>query len=316
MAIKIGHASRSETKGIRGKAGDQDKYEICIRTWYKSNWNVVLRPKRPDLAEKSAQFVEAICNNPNVGYDQGERNTLFKEAKKVNFDGTKIKTPCECDCSSLQHVAAIAGGANLSYGSNGLTTRTMKNGFKDSGDYEVLTDKKYLTSDEYLLRGDILVKEGSHTVMVLENGSKAQPVPTTSEYHIYKTITDLNLRSSANSSNSSNIVVVIPGNTFVKVIDDTNSKWWKVSTIVNSKHYTGYVSKNFLKEFDISKNETRQVIAHGLNVRTAPKVLSSIVTVLSRNDKFVVLTSGSWGLIATDNRLGYVNLAESYSKKI
>ena len=43
--------------------------------------------------------------------------------------------------------------------------------FVKSGDYEKLTDAKYLTSDKYLKRGDILVKEGSHTLMVLENGS-------------------------------------------------------------------------------------------------------------------------------------------------
>ena len=35
----------------------------------------------------------------------------------------------------------------------------------------MLTDRKYLTSDAYLRRGDILVSSG-HTVMVLENGEK------------------------------------------------------------------------------------------------------------------------------------------------
>ena len=66
----------------------------------------------------------------------------------------------------------------MSYGSNGCTTRTMVSVFVKSGAYEKLTDSKYLTSDKYLKRGDILVEEGSHTVMVLENGSKvAQDVP-------------------------------------------------------------------------------------------------------------------------------------------
>jgi peptidoglycan hydrolase-like protein with peptidoglycan-binding domain len=39
-----------------------------------------------------------------------------------------------------------------------------------TGDYEKLTDSKYLTTDANLRRGDILVKSG-HTVMVLENAA-------------------------------------------------------------------------------------------------------------------------------------------------
>ena len=174
MAVRIGHASIDENGKINGgKAGDQTGKEVCIRSWYNKGWNVLLRPKKKTLAETSATFVEHVCKNTNIGYDQWNRNTLYKQVLSVNFDATRITTPCECDCSSLMHVAAIAGGARLIYGDNGLTTRTMRKGFLDSGDYEVLTDSKYLTSDTYLKRGDILVKEGSHTVIVLDNGSAA-----------------------------------------------------------------------------------------------------------------------------------------------
>jgi peptidoglycan hydrolase-like protein with peptidoglycan-binding domain len=120
--------------------------------------------------------MEAACANPNIGYDQGGRNTLYEKAKAVNFLLDAVEKACECDCSSLVHVCAIAGGANLTYGSNGCTTRTMVSVFVASGDYEKLTDGKYLDSDKYLKRGDILVKEGSHTVMVLDNGSGVEVV--------------------------------------------------------------------------------------------------------------------------------------------
>lgn len=172
MAIKIGHASIDERgRASGGSAGDQTGKEVFIRSWYKGNWNVVLRPKKSSLAEKSAKFVEDVCKNSAIGYDQGGRNSLYTQAKKVGFDGTKVTTKCECDCSSFMHVAAIAGGANILYGTNGATTRTMKSKFAANGDYQVLTDSKYLTSDKYLKRGDILIREGAHTVMVLENGS-------------------------------------------------------------------------------------------------------------------------------------------------
>lgn len=172
MAVRIGHASIDENgKANSGVAGDQNGKEVLIRDWYNKPWNVMLRPVRQVLAEKSAAACEAACANPNIGYDQYGRNTLHTRAKEVNFDLAAIDTPCECDCSSLMHVCAIAGGANLTYGSNGHTTRTMVREFANSGDYIKMTDSKYLTSDKYLQRGDILVKEGSHTAMVLDNGA-------------------------------------------------------------------------------------------------------------------------------------------------
>lgn len=172
MAIRIGHASIDENKKIKGgQAGDQTAKEVCIRSWYTTGWDCVLRPKSKELAEKSAQACEKGCANNNIGYDQNQRNTLNTQAKKVNYDLSKIKTKCETDCSAFMTVCAIAGGANIEYGSNAPTTSTMKNRFSSNGDYEVLISSKYLTSDKYLKRGDILVKSGSHTVMALENGS-------------------------------------------------------------------------------------------------------------------------------------------------
>ena len=171
MTVKIGHASLDENIKIKGgKAGDQGS-EVCTRTWYAKSWKLVLRPKSAELAEKSAKACEAACANKNIGYDQNQRNTLYTQARKINFDLSKIATPCECDCSSLMHVCALAGGANITYGSNGAATINMESRFTVNGEYEVLKDSKYLTTDRYLKRGDILVNPGSHTVMVLEDGN-------------------------------------------------------------------------------------------------------------------------------------------------
>ena len=172
MAIKIGHASIDENRNIKGgSAGDQTGKELCTRSWYTTGWEYILRPKSKELAEKSAKACEKGCANNKIGYDQNQRNTLNTQAKKVGYDLSKITTKCETDCSAFMTVCAIAGGANIDYGSNAPTTSTMKTRFLLSGDYEVITASKYLTSDKYLKRGDILVKAGSHTVMALENGS-------------------------------------------------------------------------------------------------------------------------------------------------
>lgn len=175
MSVKIGHASIDERgKARNGKAGDQTKAEVCTRAWYNGKFDYLLRPKTKELANGSAKACEDACANNNVGYDQNQRNTLYKEAVKCNFNLKKIDTPCESDCSSLMTVCAIAGGANLKYGTNGFTTSTMVKAFKASGDYEVFATSKYLSTDKYLKRGDILVREGYHTVMVLENGSEVK----------------------------------------------------------------------------------------------------------------------------------------------
>ena len=180
MAIKIGHASIDENgKASGGNAGDQTKKEVCTREWYNANWDVVLRPKSATLAEKSAKACEAACANNKIGYNQNSRNTLYIYAKLVNFDIAKIEDECECDCSSLMHVCAIAGGANLTYGVNGFWTGNMVSGIMASGDYEKLTDAKYLTSDAYLKRGDILIRTSGHTAMALGNGSKSGEKVTT-----------------------------------------------------------------------------------------------------------------------------------------
>ena len=181
MGVLIGHASCDENgKATGGTGGDQNGKEVLTRSWYSKDWNVLLRPLRPELAEKSASACAAACANPKVGYDQSGRNTLYAKAKAADFDIAAINEPCECDCSSLMHVCAIAGGANLTYGANGHTTRTMVKEFVASGDYEKLTDSKYLTMEDHLRRGDILVKEGSHTVMVLE-GAVALEKPAEKE---------------------------------------------------------------------------------------------------------------------------------------
>ena len=173
MSVRVGHASSDERKKIRGgKAGDQTGGEVCIRSWYSKPWNLMLRPKNADLAEKSARACEAGCKNLAIGYDQDQRNTLHTEAKKVGYDLSKITTPCETDCSAFMTICAIAGGArNLEYTTNAPTTSTMRKAFGQSGLYEVHTESMYLTSDKHLKRGDILVAEGKHTVMVLDNGN-------------------------------------------------------------------------------------------------------------------------------------------------
>ena len=178
MAIKIGHAASNYDK----VNGDGNGKEVCIRNWYKGGWTVVLRPKRKAVAEASARACEAACANDNLGYNSGVkyRNTFYQELLLTNFDPSKITKKCDADCSSFMHACAVAGGAAVYHGSNAVNTRNMVEKFVESGEYEALTDSKYLTSDKYLLRGDVLVKSG-HTGMALEDGAAAKVKTVTVE---------------------------------------------------------------------------------------------------------------------------------------
>lgn len=177
---RIGHASLSEKGTIYGAVGDQTGREVHIRSWYNKGWDCVLRPISPEVAEKSARLCEAVCKNDNVGYSQSSsnvtgRNSLRRQLIENDWNPDKI-AKCNCDCSSFMAVCAEAAGVNMQpqYTSgNAPVTSTMRVKYAKTGAYKVLTDRKYRNSPDYLLRGDILLREGSHTAMVLDNGAKA-----------------------------------------------------------------------------------------------------------------------------------------------
>ena len=114
MSILIGHASIDENgKASGGQAGDQTGKEVCIRDWYAGNWNVVLRPVSATVAEKMATACETLCKGNLVGYDQGQRNTLWDELERVGWDAGKLKTKCETDCSAFVSACARCAGVDI-----------------------------------------------------------------------------------------------------------------------------------------------------------------------------------------------------------
>lgn len=180
MAVYIGQASIDENGDIKnGKAGNQSGRELNRSNWYNGGWTLLIRAKDPKTAEKMARACEAGVSNKNIGYDQYQRNTLRAEAKKAAWNLAAIKTPCETDCSAFMAVCAEAAGVNMDVAytqGNAPATFQMKQQWGKTGKFEMITDKKYLTSSDYLKRGDVLVNESRHTVMVLNDGSKAEQI--------------------------------------------------------------------------------------------------------------------------------------------
>ena len=129
---RIGHASISEKGTINGTKGDSTGREVCIREFYSKPWDFAAIHPNATVREKHAKAIEAACKNDNIGYGQSDRNTLNTLAKAVGYDLSRVGK-CNCDCSSLQNVAAVASGSGATYGSNGWTTSTMKSALKALG---------------------------------------------------------------------------------------------------------------------------------------------------------------------------------------
>lgn len=160
-----------------GQAGDQTGREWYVRSWWNAGWNVVLR--HPDVKTRNliADMARKAAENNLVGYDQSQRLTFWEHLKASNYDPAQITIACEADCSS--GVAAIVKGAGYRLGniamqnvSTSIYTGNERAALQAAG-FTALYDSKYLTSDAYLLAGDILLNERSHTTINLTNGSRS-----------------------------------------------------------------------------------------------------------------------------------------------
>ena len=171
-----GHDENNKYRG--GEAGDQTGTEYYLRTWYNRPWTCVLR--YPDAAVRDRIAILAIdaALNNKIGYDQSQRTTFWTQLKAANYDPAAITVKCEADCTSstaaiVKAVGFIMDIPALQRVSINTSSRNMRVNFKNAG-FVVLTDKKYLTSGNYLLPGDILLYEDHHAAINVTKGSKAE----------------------------------------------------------------------------------------------------------------------------------------------
>lgn len=181
MAVIVGSARIDENgKAIGGKAGDQKGNECSTQSYYlhSKGWRV-LRAIDPEHRKRLADCMRWACANNRIGYDQGERNTLYNEAKKFDFDVRKVDKNVETDCSALVRVC-IAYACGITDLPASMRTTNMCSLILATGAFVELKESKYTTQSAYLGAGDILcTKTQGHTVIVLTNGSKYEVSATT-----------------------------------------------------------------------------------------------------------------------------------------
>ena len=204
--IYIGHASKDENnKYTGGAAGDQTGKEVCKRTYYKhANGWYALRPKSVAHANAIVEAMQQAVDNPNIGYDQGERSDIMTSLKKYG-SLKKIAEPTECDCSSLVR-ACVYQATGKDVGS--FTTANEASVLASSGLFE---NKFSVYSSSSLYNGDILVTQTKgHTVVVI-SGNPRKAVATTG------TQKETTVQTAATNNNKQEqTVVVSKGDAIIK----------------------------------------------------------------------------------------------------
>lgn len=278
MISNCGSDEHGKTHG--GKAGDQTGKEWRIRSWYDRPWKCILRYKGEAVADLIADLAILSAENDKIGYDQWERDTYWKYLVKADYHPENIKAVCESDCSAGVMAIVKATGYRLGIKAlkdvnEKLTCRGMRKALEKAG-FEVLDAKKYLTSEKYLQRGDILLNDTAHTAIEVGDGKvksqkeaqkpteKPQEKPTSSSKVINKlqparelsialrgsyevTASTLNVRYGADSSKYGVIKTIPKGS---KVIcygyyTDNGSERW-LSVVSGSQ--TGFVCAKYIKK--------------------------------------------------------------------
>lgn len=171
MIANSGHDENWNISG--GKAGDQGG-EFEIRSWYDRPWDCVLVHPNVNVRKEIVRLATDAAKNDSIGYDQSQRIDFWEQLKVVQYEPKRIKSPCEADCSSgvcaiVKSVGYLLGIPELKAIDPNLSTWYMKDAFRQAG-FEVWTDKKYLTSDQHIPAGAILLNVAKHTCINLDDG--------------------------------------------------------------------------------------------------------------------------------------------------
>ena len=199
---QLGSANNGETGSVRYNIpGNQRKLtgnpdlrdELTIMGWWCGD-NVtpakplvlVARFKNEECRQKCANAVSNACENPNIGYDQSDRNSLRNRLIALggvtveNF--SKVNIPCNCDCSSLTVLCIMAAcGVDLgsSQDTGSLLTTLRKR--SDLFEFPPITEPLKLTGFG-TLPGDIImwrnfvISKGHAAIVVTGDDSYVPPV--------------------------------------------------------------------------------------------------------------------------------------------
>jgi hypothetical protein len=146
-------------KATGGKKGDQTKKEVKVAPYYEFGQTWVIRFRSTSRGKKAGKAAKAMAENDNIGYNQNDRTSLFRECCKINWKIDKIHLieKCNCDCSELA-VCAV----NFAYGypklASNNTTYSLPDTCKSFSKNFKRADKAIRTKK--FKKGDLVGKRG------------------------------------------------------------------------------------------------------------------------------------------------------------
>ena len=171
---KPGDQLQKVAEGVDDFSGEVRMSEY--RKFEKDGNYKIFRIKDEDQRKKFVESAYFFVNSLMVGYSQPNRMTLYNKIKSMGYSHYKeLNKNVECDCSSLMYTCAQLAG--IKSWKSALCTADMMKALPKYPELEELTDKKYFSSDEYLIDGDILVKNG-HTATTKLKAVQPTPEPT------------------------------------------------------------------------------------------------------------------------------------------
>lgn len=310
--IKFAQAGLNEWGGTHGgQPGNQLRTEgnldgeLNVCEWYNKPWEYLIRPKDPKKAAIMAKTAYECVKNKKVGYNQNNRQSLYWQMKGTNWDASKVGF-CDTDCSALWCVTANAAGIPID---PVCWTGILVDLARQSGEFEIITDKKYLTSTKLLKKGDALIKPGSHVVNVIDETVEEPIIPDPAEVFDKTYVTTAKLWIRKGPGVEHETIIAMDNNVQVLVSKIENG-WARVK--YNS--YFGWSSLTYLKKVETEEFTPIDFYTTGtLNIRSNAGTKYAIVGVIPFNT--LVRSSGkkkmvgetAWYEVNYQGATGYIS---------
>lgn len=308
--IRVAQAGSDERYQYRfGEAGDQRKSapdangcftgELNVQPWYNKPWDYVIRPKDEEVADKIAQAVHLICLNKNVGYDQNQDETLWDAFEKNvgwNILGIPNLPLCETDCCRLVDVCIRLAGITSIPNLKHKYTGNIRAALEASGKFETLKGDEYTQHPDKLRRGDLLLQEDHHIVVVLDSAEKEVGIP----YRIANCAACY-LRSAGNTSGRI-LAILHPGDSVL--LHGWSPSGWGNVTYQSIK---GYVSGKYLKTARQVKTTGKVYLRSGAGTNNNALTVIPYGTVLPWTGTTAKNGNTSWYYVSYGGYNGYVS---------
>lgn len=235
--VYVVEALQSETGGKTGTPGDQSGNEIVQRQFKKRSYSFTscLRCTVSTLAAEAAQLGEQIAAHSQFGYSQPNRWDGAKAIERAGGD-MDLAGAGDFDCSSLVIECYRLAGLPLKmtgYTGNMEKLLLVTGCFREAP--EVLTDI------EYGQAGDVLIAPGIHALMIVSNGSKAEPEEQDidqGDRHVLIKGDNVRVRSGPGTT-CKTIMIAHKGERYPYIRTDPETGWYWINTRAGSGCITG-----------------------------------------------------------------------------